>query len=147
MKSIAASVLFALLVSTNLQADWDPELEKQEAAERAANQKAQAKQEAEVEALRTAAMRQALGEEASGMSDDQVRQRYRERFDANAVKSDANSARPQANQDIQRAIAPNKAQIDAASKAMTGKTVEEMQNMSEAELEAMARELEKKYGQ
>ena len=38
-------------------------------------------------------------------------------------------------------------QNEASLKQMTGKSMEELQNMSDEEAEAFAREMEKKYGQ
>lgn len=147
MKPLAASALLALLLSASVCADWDPELEKQEEANRIAEQQAQAQREAEAEAVRVNAMRQVLGADASGHSDAEVRRLYNERYDPKRMQAQALAQQAKANREVQQAIAPNKAQVDAATRAMTGKTIEEMQNMSEAELEAMARAMEQKYGQ
>ncbi len=139
--------LICLLSCSAVRADWDPELERQEQAARAAERQAQAQREAEADAMRVDAMRQALGVEAKGLSDAEVRILYKQRFDPKRIQADAAAQQKQAQREMDQAIAPNRAQADATTRAVTGKSIAEMQNMSEAELEAMARALEAKYGE
>jgi hypothetical protein len=137
-----------LVLSTAAHADWDPELEKEEEARRQAEKQAEARNQAEMQAIKTAAMRKALGADANGKSDAEVRRLYTARFENPQGQLEAAKAKQaKARRDIDSSLAPNRAQIDAATQAMYGKSLDELQNMSEAEAEAMAKELEAKYGQ
>jgi hypothetical protein len=145
MKYIAVA---CLCLSASAYADWDPELEKQEEAERQAQKQADARRQAEVEAIRTNAMRQALGADARGKSDAEVRRLYHDRYEnPQAQLKAAQAQQAKARQDIDSSVAPHRAEIDAATQAMYGKSLDELQNMSEAEAEAMAKEMEARYGQ
>jgi hypothetical protein len=145
MKYVA---VVCLGLSTVARADWDPELEKREEAQREVERQQEARRQAEVEVMRTGAMRQALGADARGKSDAEVRRLYQQRFEnPQAQLKAAQAQQAKAKQDIDRSIAPHRAQIDAATQAMYGKSLDELQNMSEAEAEAMAKELEARYGQ
>ncbi len=140
--------VICLVLSTAAHADWDPELEKREEAERQAQKQAEARKQAEMQVIRTAAMRQALGAEANGKSDAEVRRLYTARFEnPQGQLAAARAQQTKAKQDIDRNIAPHRDQINAATQAMYGKSLDELQNMSEAEAEAMAKEMEAKYGQ
>lgn len=150
MKRIALVVtLFAALAAPAL-ADYDPELERQEAARMEAERQAEAKKQEEMRAQKQAAeikaMRSTLGAEAEGKSDAEVRRLYDAKLAAaqkqgeEAAKSGAATAA-----ELQRREAETRPERDAAVKEMTGKSLEELENMSDEEAEALARELEKKY--
>jgi len=50
-------------------------------------------------------------------------------------------------QDLQQKAADTHEERDAAMQNMTGKSLEDLENMSDADMDKMAEELEKKYGQ
>lgn len=146
-------IVLALLTGAPAFADMDLELEKREQAARdAAKQAEQAKQremqrlkkEAEVKA--NAAMnahmmdtkRKALGAAASGKSDAEVNRLY----DAK-LKSDMERA-GQAAESSRNALSHG--QGADALKQVTGKSLKEMENMSDEEAEALIRDMEKTYG-
>lgn len=152
MKRTILFALIASVVSLNVYADWDPEMEARDAARRKAEQQRAAKQKAENEkALREArqkAMRQYLGKDANGKSDADVERIYSQR-QAAAVKQAANvdaALKASASQPGRRGNASEFEQGDAAMKAMYGKSVGDIANMSEKEREAFVRNMEKQYG-
>ena len=132
MKHAVTVVLLALLASAPAFADYDPAQEARDKAQRDAAQRAQQQQQQEMqrqkrdaEAKYNAAIsaetmksrRKALGAAADGKSDAEVNRLY----DAKLKKD------------------------DDTIKSLTGKSSKDMEKMSNAELEALARELEKKY--
>ena len=142
MQLRASLVALAILASTAAWADYDPALEAQEKAQRDAAQKAARENQQRVQKLKDdaaaqynkeqmAAKRKTLGAAAQGKSDAEVDKLY-----AAKIKSDTDAAN--------RALSSG--QGAAALKQSTGKSMQEMQNMSPAELEAMGKEMEKKYG-
>jgi len=80
------------------------------------------------------AIRPLLGKAAEGKADEEVIRMYE------AKAAQANKTTP-ANEDAIRA------QSEEAIKNLTGKTLQEMQNMSEGDMNKMEAELLKKYGQ
>jgi len=142
MRLRAGLAALAILASTAAWADYDPALEAQEKAQRDAAQKAARENQQKVQKLKDdaaaqynkeqmAAKRKALGAAAQGKSDAEVDKLY-----AAKIKSDTDAAN--------RALSSG--QAADALKQSTGKSMKEIQNMSPAELEAMGKELEKKYG-
>ncbi|TPQ28244.1 hypothetical protein [Methylomonas koyamae] len=130
----------ALIGSQAARADWDPELEAKATAERARQQQAQkmpdaAKAEPEVMDDK----RKALGVAAQGKTDAEVDRLYQAQIRQNQQEAERLSAEA-------RAVLSS-GQGAAAVKQITGKTLQELENMSDAEAEALAQELEKKYGQ
>jgi len=132
VKHAVTAVLLVLLANAPAFADYDPAEEAREKAQRDAAQRAQQQQQQEMqrqkrdaEAKYNAAVgaetmksrRKALGAAADGKSDAEVNRLY----DAKQKKD------------------------DDAIKSLTGKSSKDMEKMSNAELEALARELEKKY--
>lgn len=131
-------------------ADWDPELEAREQAERAAAQRVEQEKQREMQKIRSEAKakankanmdskRQTVGAAANGKSDAEVNRLYDAKIkqtteEANRVAQEARSALSQG-------------QGAAAVKRVTGKTLQELENMSDEEADALAREMEKKYGQ
>ncbi|ATG91976.1 hypothetical protein [Methylomonas koyamae] len=83
--------------------------------------------------------RKALGAAAQGKSDAEVDRLYQARTRQNQEEAERLSAEARA--------ALSSGQGAAAVKQVTGKTLQELENMSDAEAEALAQELEKKYGQ
>lgn len=141
--------LLALLVGTQALADWDPEAEAQYDAERAAEarveqerQRAADKQlnEARAKANKAAldSKRETLGAAAAGKSDAEVSKLYDAKIkrDTEAGQAAAKAGRE----------ALSQGQGAAALHQVTGKSLSELENMSDAEAEALQREMERKYG-
>ena len=142
MRLRASLAALAILASTAAWADYDPALEAQENAQRDAAQKAARENQQKMQKMKDdaaaqynkelmASKRKTLGAAAQGKSDAEVDKLY-----AAKIKSDSDAAN--------RALSSG--QGAAALKQSTGKSMQEIQNMSPAELEAMGKELEKKYG-
>ena len=142
MRLRAGLAALAILASTAAWADYDPALEAQEKAQRDAAQKAARENQQKMQKMKDdaaaqynkeqmASKRKALGAAATGKSDAEVDKLY-----AAKIKSDTDAAN--------RALSSG--QAADALKQSTGKSMKEMQNMSSAELDAMAKDLEKKYG-
>jgi hypothetical protein len=146
MKPQLMLLLAVLCCAATVHADWDPELERQEAAQREAERKEAARRQAEADAMRVAAMRKTLGTDANGRSDAEVRRMYAERFDPERINRDAKAQQAKAMAEVRQGLGPNAAQADAALRAMTGKSMQELQNMTDEEAEALGREMEKRYG-
>lgn len=150
MKKIIAVLMASMLFSAPVMADWDAEMEAREAAERAAEQQAeQAKQraaqqqmdaaQAKANSAIMAEKRKTLGAAANGKSDAEVNKLYDAKIAQDTAA--ANNAAAQAKGAL------SQGEGAAALKQVTGKSMQEMENMSDEELEAMAKEMEKKYGQ
>jgi hypothetical protein len=144
---LALSLLSALAAPA--LADYDPELERQEAAQREAEQQEQARRNAEAKRIRGDAelrmMRELLGAEAAGKSDAEVRRLYEAKVKANEEAARAAAANAPTAAEAEKM--ERDAQAGTATvEEMTGKSIEELQNMSDEEAEALERELEKKYG-
>lgn len=132
-------------------ADYDAALEQREAERREAERQAAARRDAEMRAKKDAAelrsMRAFLGAEAEGKSDAEVRRLYAARTEARQREAEAAAAAaPGMAAEAQRRERETRAERDAAVKELTGKSLEELEGMSDAEADALARELEKKYG-
>lgn len=149
MKRLFVALSLVLCVIPPALADWDPELEAQEEAERAAAKRAEDARRQEAEAMRRAAeakaeaqmmadRRKYLGAEANGKSDAEVRRLY----DAKVAAKTAEANRVAA-EGIRKANSP---EARAAVKDVTGHSMQDIQNMSDEELDALSREMEKKYG-
>lgn len=123
-------------------ADYDPKLEAQEAAQRKAEAAAAAKRKADLERQKSAAeakvMRGHLGKAAEGKSDAEVKRLYHAQVNAqlDAVKKAQAGGAP----------GSDMAKGDAQMKAMTGKSMQDIQKMTPAEQEAFARQMEKQFG-
>ena len=147
-RRLGTAILLTTMMIAPAAADYDAALEAREQAQREAARKAAAQKQREMDQQRAAAKatqesmmlaekRKALGTAANGKSDAQVNQLY----DAK-VKRDTAAAQSAA-QSAQKAM--NDKQVNDATKQVTGKSIQEMQNMSDAELEKLSRDLEKKY--
>ena len=139
---------FTLLTATAALADYDAALEAREQAQREAAQKAEREKQRQAEKMKSDAnakynkelmdsKRKTLGAAAQGKSDAEVDKLY----DAK-IKKDTAAAYKEA--DAGRA-ALSSGQGAAAMKSTTGKSMQEIQNMSDAEREAWSKEMEKKY--
>ncbi len=131
-------------------ADWDPELEAREQAEREAAQRVEQQKHQETEKMLNQAKakahkelmdskRKTLGAAAKGKSDAEIDQLY----DAKTAETNATA---------QRAVQEGRAALSQgqgakALKQVTGKTLQELENMSDEEAEALSKQLEQKYGQ
>jgi len=121
-------------------------MEAQEAAQRKAAAAEKAKRDAAAKAQMNAAeqkmMRGTLGKEAEGKSDADVKKLYDAKmagYQDQAKKAKAGIAPagvPQSDMD----------KSNAQMKAMTGKSMQDMQKMTPAEQEAFAKQMEKQYG-
>lgn len=143
-RSILAVV--ALLACSAVHADWDEKAEAKEKAQRQAAAAEKAKRDAAAQQQRAAAevkaYRGALGKEAEGKSDAEVRKLYDAKIagyasDAKKVKTGAApTGVPQSDMD----------RANANMKGMTGKSMTDVQKMSPAEQEAFMKQMEKQYG-
>jgi hypothetical protein len=147
------ALILALLgsLATAALADYDPELERQEAARIEAERRAETERQAEMRARKDAAelqaMRGALGKDAEGKSDAEVRRLYAAWLESTQRQAEAAAAAaPAAEAELRRREAETRPERDAAVRELTGKSLEELENMSDEEAEALARELEEKYG-
>ena len=125
-------------------ADYDAAGEAREAAARKAAQQEEARRKAEMDRQRAQAeqkaMRGALGAEAQGKSDAEVKRIYEARMkgyldQAKKVQS-GGAAVPGSDMD----------KANAQMKAMTGKSTQDMARMTPAEQEAFAKQMEKQHG-
>ena len=136
----------ALLACTAVHADYDAKMEAQEAAQRKAAAAAEAKKKAEAKKqyddAQMKGMRGALGKEADGKSDAEVKKLYDAKmtgYQDQAKKAKAGIAPagvPQTDMD----------KANMQMKSMTGKSMQDMQKMTPAEQEAFSRQMEKQYG-
>ena len=142
----SAFAFTALIACTAVHADYDAKMEAQEAAQRKAAAAEKAKRDAAAKAQMNAAeqkmMRGTLGKEAEGKSDADVKKLYDAKmagYQDQAKKAKAGIAPagvPQSDMD----------KSNAQMKAMTGKSMQDMQKMTPAEQEAFAKQMEKQYG-
>jgi hypothetical protein len=92
-------------------------------------------------------MRSALGPQAEGKSDTEVRRLYAAWLESTQRRAEAAAAAaPAAEAELRRREAETRPERDAAVKELTGRSLEELENLSDEEAEALARELEAKYG-
>ena len=136
----------ALLACTAVHADYDAKMEAQEAAQRKAAAAAETKKKAEAKKqyddAQMKGMRGALGKEADGKSDAEVKKLYDAKmtgYQDQAKKAKAGIAPagvPQTDMD----------KANMQMKSMTGKSMQDMQKMTPAEQEAFSRQMEKQYG-
>ena len=142
MKKTLLLAIFAGLFSIGVHADYDPVLEAREAAQRKAEQQQAARQKAEHEKMMrdTSAKvyRQALGKDAVGKSDAEVERIYKQRQHAAVQQAQAVEAamKTSGRQTKKSGDSAGIAEGDAAMKAMYGKSVSDIGNMSEKEREA-----------
>ena len=136
----------ALIACTAVHADYDAKMEAQEAAQRKAAAAAEAKKKADHQKMMDAAnqkgMRAALGKEAEGKSDAEVKKLY----DAKMAGYQADAKKVQSGAAPTGVPASDMAKGDAHMKSMTGKSMADIQKMSPAEQEAFAKQMEKQYG-
>lgn len=151
MKKLLLLALITSLFSIHAHADWDAAAEAREDAKRKAAQQQEARKKAEVDRmLRDAnlkAMRGQLGKEASGKSDAEVDALYKRRmaeYQRQGVAASA-SAATMARQ-MQKLDADTRPQRDAQMKGMTGKSISDLEKMSDKEMEAFSREMERRFG-
>jgi len=151
MKKIVCFIVFSVF-SLHALADWDYELEAKEAAEKKALEEQQAKENAKADVMRKdaeakanakmqqqnkktmASKRKALGKAANGKSDAEVEKLY----DAKVQKDMA---------EAQKAANTPNPEKEAQMKKMYGKDTKDLMNMSDEELEAFSKDMEKKYNQ
>ncbi|MDD2770230.1 MAG: hypothetical protein PHT19_16010 [Methylococcus sp.] len=150
MHRILALVFSATLIAAKASADWDPELEAREEAERVAAQRAEQEKQQQIHKLIDEAnakanksvvdaRRKSLGAAANGKSDTEVNRLY----EAKTKRAMEDAAR--ASQQLRDSL--SQGQGAAALKQATGKSLKELDNMSNEEAEALIQNLEKKYGQ
>lgn len=150
-KLLLSSIVLSatLLAALPVHADWDAKAEAERQAQREAEQREERARQAKAEAAKAAAIAQAnaaimadkrktLGATADGKSDAEVNRLY----DAHIARktAEANAAIAEGQQAL------NSGAGAAALKSVTGHSLQEMQSMSDEELEAMAADLEARYG-
>ena len=148
MKTRFLLAALALLATIAVRADYDPAMEAREQAQREAAQKAEREKQRQAEKMKSDAnakynkelmdsKRKTLGAAAQGKSDAEVDKLYdaKNKKDTATAYKEADAAK----------AALSSGQGAAAMKSTTGKSMKEVQNMSEAELEAWSKEMEKKY--
>ena len=137
------------LLAPPTHADWDAKLEAEEQAKREAAAREERARKAEADAMMAAARakadaammaekRKTLGSAAAGRSDAEVNRLY----DAHVAKKTAEAKAAFA--EGQKALSSGAGA--AAMKQVTGHSMQELQAMSDEELEAFAKEMEAKYG-
>lgn len=141
----------SLLAWSQVLADWDEKLEAQEKAQRAQAAAVERQRQAEMKARKDAAMQQAargtLGKEAAGKSDAEVLLLYEAKTKRDlAAAQKAGAAAPQLAANVSKIDADTRAQRDALMKQTYGKSLKDLEGMSDAELDRFARELEKRHG-
>ena len=147
MRKIALCLILTALAGAPARADMDKALEAQEEAQRKAIEAEQKRKDAEAKAMKSnaemTAKRKFLGKEAEGKSDTEVSRLYERKL--------ANMQRPSKDveaigRDMQKKEVETRSERDAAVKKMYGKSLKDMESMSDEELDAFAKELEKQYG-
>ena len=151
MKAFAAplALLLALAANAPALADREREMTPQERAQLEAEQRAERERIAENERIKKEAQNKAdsammtekrkyVGAAAKGKSDAEVNALYDAKIKKTQAEGFASADKTQE--------ALSSGQNAAALKQVTGKSMAEIQNMSDEELEAMAAEMEKKYG-
>lgn len=151
MRKLILLALFAGFLSANARADWDPVMEAREEAKRKTAQQEDARRKAAADKMVRDAnmkgMRQQLGKEAAGKSDAEVERLYKQQMAAYQKQGAAAAASGAVmERDLKKLDAGTRAQRDAQMKGMTGKSVTELNNMTDQELEAFSRDMEKKFG-
>ena len=145
------SLLFLTLslLALPARADWDAKLEAEEQAKREAAAREERARKAEADAAMTAARakaraaimadkRKTLGAAANGKSDADVNRLYDAHIAAKTAEANAAIA------EGQKALSSGAGA--AALKSVTGHSMQELQSMSDEDLEALAAEMEKKFG-
>lgn len=149
MRAITVFFLSLCLFAFQASADYDPALEAEEAAARAAAAREEQARKAEADRITAEATakhnamvmqdkREYLGQQAVGKSDAEVNRLYDEKVKANTAAAAAATREAQAKMSDPGA--------NAQMKAATGKSMQEIMNMSPEEQEAWAAEMEKKMG-
>ena len=149
MKGVYFLILISVLSSVDAVGDWDPEFEAQEQAKYEAQQRAEAQKKQETQKQLDAAQaqfnqeimaskRETLGAAANGKSDAEVNRLYDAKI--KATTEEANQAAQTAREQL------STGQGAAAVKQVTGKSMAELENMSDEEADAFAKEMEEKYG-
>jgi hypothetical protein len=143
----SSTLAVALLLScTAVHADYDAKMEAQEAAQRKAAAAAEAKKKAEAKKqyddAQMKGMRGALGKEADGKSDAEVKTLY----DAKIAGYKADAKKVQSGGAPTGMSASDMDKSNAQMKSMTGKSMQDIQKMTPAEQEAFAKQMEKQYG-
>jgi hypothetical protein len=141
--------VLALLLGAPAFADWDPAEEARYEAERKAAQQAEQEKQREIQKMQDDAQakydaevmqekRKTLGAAANGKSDAEVIRLYDAKVAEDMAAANLAAARARE--------ALSSGQGAAAVKQVTGKTMEELENMTDEEAEALGREMEQKYG-
>ena len=150
MKKLILVVLIAFNGSIAV-ADYDAALEAREDAQRRARAAEQEKREAEVNAQVAAAREKTyhelLGAEGNGLSGAELERAYNAkvaRQQQAALQNQKDAMRMY--QEGQKQAAAHKDENDALMKGTYGKSLTELQNMSDKDLEKFAADMEKKFG-
>ena len=141
--------ILVLFLSVPAIADWDPSEEARYEAERKAAEQAGQERQRELQKIQDEAKakyaaqvmqekRKTLGAAADGKSDAEVLILYDAKIAEDIATANQHAA------EAREALSSG--QGAAAVKQVTGKTLEELENMTDEEAEALGREMEKKYG-
>ncbi|MEQ1516558.1 MAG: hypothetical protein ABL931_08735 [Usitatibacteraceae bacterium] len=149
MKKFILIAFVSAFFSVHVYADYDAALEAREAAQRKAEQQKAAAQKAKTDKMLSDAnmqmMREQLGKEAVGKSDAEVKTLHKARMAAYQKEGQAAIASGKA---MEREVRDNDARAgrDSQVKSVTGKSIAELEKMSDKDLDALSREMERKYG-
>jgi len=148
---LAAAALAACCFANLAHADWDAAFEAREEAKRKAAQQEEVRKKAATDKMmrdtNVKAYREMLGKDAVGKSDADVEKLYKQRMAAYQKQGAAAAAGNAAmERDLKRLDKDTRPERDAQMKAMTGKSVTELHNMSDKELDAYAKDMEKRFG-
>lgn len=152
MKKYILFVLLASVFSLNAHADWDPVREARDQAEQKAHKERVARDKAAHDKkMREASqkhMRAYLGKDAVGKSDADVERIYNKRQSDTVNQAAAVEAamKKSAGQSKKSGDAAGMEQSDAAMKAMYGKSMNDIANMSDKERDAFVANMQKQYG-
>ena len=152
MRQIVIVFLISILTLSGIcRADYDAAMEARETAQRQAAQAEAAKQKAKADAMGRAAQLKAerayIGAAAAGKTDAEVHQLYAAKVKVDQVRAINMAQNAKQLQAENLKIAEDtKQQREAGVKNITGRSLDEISRMSDSELDAMANELQKKYG-
>jgi len=149
MRTRTTLLLVSLLIAAPAFADWDPALEAQEQAARQAELRKQQEQERKNQQMKAEALakhqagvmaekRKNLGAAAKGKSDAEVNALYEAKIKSATQTANKTAAEVRSKM--------SNAQAADGIKQATGISIKDMSNMSDAELEAIGNEMEKRYG-
>ena len=147
MKRLFLIAFLAGMTLAPAWADYDAAGEAREAAQRKAEQQEAARQKAAVERRKADAnmkyQREFVGADGKGKSDAEVTRLYKQKM---AVMNRQAAEGARMTQGLGKAAPGSQEERDAMARGVTGKSTAEFMNMSPQEADALAREMQRKYG-